>query len=77
MKHRFLKIEEVEQLTGLSRSSIKRLEDNPKSGFPSRIALTVGRIAWDEQAVLAWMNNVRQQSTNDRGSSSEMIVALE
>jgi len=43
----------VEAITGLSRSTLWRAER--RGDFPARRRLSVGRVAWDEGEVLAWV----------------------
>lgn len=45
------RLPEVEQVTGLSRSSIYRLE---ASGFPKRVKLGQRAVGWPREAVLNW-----------------------
>lgn len=48
------RLAEVEQLTGLSRSSIYRLESNREIQFPKRVKLGQRAVGWPREAVLAW-----------------------
>lgn len=50
---RFLSIAEVLQLTGLSPSSVRRLEQAGQ--FPRRISLSARRVAWLESEVRLWI----------------------
>jgi len=51
---RILRMKEVRKLTGVSRSTIWRLE---KSGqFPRRVALGLSSIGWLKSDVLDWLN---------------------
>jgi prophage regulatory protein len=48
----YLTFEQVKKMTGLSRTTIWRLE---KLGeFPKRRQLTVRRVGWDESEVRGW-----------------------
>jgi prophage regulatory protein len=48
------RLPEVEQVTGLSRSSIYRLEAH---GFPKRVKLGQRAVGWPREAVLHWCAN--------------------
>jgi prophage regulatory protein len=49
---RFMRQREVLRLTGLSRSTLSRLE---KTGqFPKRRTLSPAAVAWSEEEVLLW-----------------------
>lgn len=50
---RFLSLPEVVRLTGLSRSSVCRLEQ--AGTFPQRIRLSPRRVAWLESEVRRWI----------------------
>jgi predicted DNA-binding transcriptional regulator AlpA len=50
---RLLRTDEVLDLTGLSRSTIWRLER--KKDFPSRIHLGPNAVGWDEDEVHSWI----------------------
>lgn len=53
--HKLLSIKEVVLLTGLSRSTIERLE---KTGaFPRRIKISARRIAWSELSIYIWLES--------------------
>lgn len=52
---KFLKLQAVMALTGLSRSSIY-LAINQKS-FPPQIPLGVRSVVWDEREILNWMES--------------------
>lgn len=52
---RILRAEEVTQRTGLSRSSIRRLED--AGSFPSRRRLTPNGVGWIESEVEDWIES--------------------
>lgn len=57
---RLIRLPEVLQRTGLSRSALYRLI---KSGnFPSQVQLTQRSVAWPEQQVLRWVNGVCQSA---------------
>lgn len=48
------RLAEVEQLTGLSRSSIYRLEADDEIRFPKRVKLGPRAVGWPREAVLNW-----------------------
>lgn len=50
---RLLRIQEVIKRTGLSRTTLWRLER--KSEFPKRVPLTGNTVAWRESEVSAWI----------------------
>jgi prophage regulatory protein len=52
---RLLRCREVERRTGLSRSSIWRLEH--RGLFPKRIQVSVNVVAWVEDEVIAWIRS--------------------
>ena len=50
---KFLRIKRVTDKTGLSRSTIYRLE--AAGDFPRRVKLSQGTVAWHEEQVDEWM----------------------
>jgi len=52
--HGLARLAEVEQLTGLSRSSIYRLEAQNVFQFPKRVKLGLRAVGWPRAAVLDW-----------------------
>jgi prophage regulatory protein len=50
---RLLRFGEVRQRTGLSRSTIWRMERN--GSFPKRVKVSVNVVAWREDEVAAWI----------------------
>ena len=57
---RFIRLPEVREITGLSRSQIYRLEADPAGRFPKRIKLGTGptsATAWIEAEVTTWCND--------------------
>lgn len=52
---RILRVNEVQQIVGLSRSTIWRLER--KGGFPDRVPLGTGSIGWLKSDINTWMQN--------------------
>lgn len=48
----FINIKKVVELTGLSKSTIYRMERARK--FPERVPLTTRRVGWRAHEVLAW-----------------------
>ena len=51
---RILRSREVQEMTGLSRTSIWRLER--KGEFPARVPLTAGSVGWRYSEVNSWIN---------------------
>lgn len=50
---RLIRLREVERLTGLSKSSLYRLEATHE--FPPRVKLTIRSSAWKSDEVMAWI----------------------
>lgn len=50
---RFLRLPEVKQLTGLSKSSIYRLM--AEGAFPRQIGIGARLVVWSEQHIHQWM----------------------
>lgn len=50
---RILRIKEVTELTGISRTTIWRMERNGK--FPARVQLGVGSVGWKSSSLQKWM----------------------
>jgi len=66
-----LRIQRVIKVTGLSRSSIYRLER--EGDFPSRRRLGPNSVGWIEDEVVAWMRALtRPQSTDQRPGSRKV-----
>ena len=55
MHHEFLRWPRVRQLTGLSRSTIWRLEKNGQ--FPARRKLSANSVGWSLIELQAWMQS--------------------
>lgn len=53
MAKRYIRRNEVEKLTSLSRSTIYRLMD--AGDFPRQIRLTQKAVAWAEDEILDWL----------------------
>jgi prophage regulatory protein len=51
-KHLYINRKRVIELTGISRSTIDRLEEAGK--FPKRVALTTRRVAWRATEIIEW-----------------------
>jgi prophage regulatory protein len=63
MTDRLLKLPEVIQVTGLSKSGIARKE---KAGeFPRRIKLGARSVAWSETEINAWVQAIKTARGND------------
>ena len=52
---RIIRVEEVINLTGFSRSTIARLEKEDK--FPASVQLADNSIGWFEKEVVAWIKS--------------------
>ena len=50
---RFVRIREVERLTGLSKTSLRRLER--QGTFPRRRQLSPGSVGWPEAEIFEWL----------------------
>ena len=55
-----LRLPDVQRLTGLSRSSVYRLEASGK--FPKRVRLSERATAWRENELLDWIDSRPQAS---------------
>lgn len=55
MTKRLIREKEVLKLTGLSASTLLRIERAGK--FPCRRSITTRTVAWSEQEVLEWVEN--------------------
>ena len=60
MTSRFIRLPEVLHLTGLSRSTVYRMEG--RGDFPKRRQLGIGSVGWDFGEVLAWIESRRGAS---------------
>lgn len=69
-KHRILRRKEVEQRTGLSRSTI--YERMATGGFPQPIPLGGRAVGWLENEVDAWLD---QQVTRARANKRTTVIA--
>ncbi|MCU7841662.1 MAG: AlpA family transcriptional regulator [Candidatus Thiodiazotropha sp. (ex Troendleina suluensis)] len=66
MSHRILRLPDVKQLTGLSRSSIYLRMANHE--FPDSISLGGRAVGWLEQDVYEWIvERIEQSRINDHG----------
>lgn len=67
MTERLLKLPEVIELTGVSKSGIARKE---KAGeFPKRIKLGLRGVAWSETEINAWVQAIKTARGQDSGKS--------
>jgi prophage regulatory protein len=55
MTTRFIRLPEVLYLTGLSRSTVYRMEG--RGDFPKRRQLGAGSVGWNYGEVIAWMES--------------------
>jgi prophage regulatory protein len=63
MHNEFLRWPRVRQLTGLSRSTIWRLEKNGQ--FPARRKLSANSVGWSLIELQAWMQSRNVAATQD------------
>ena len=74
---RLIRIREVEQMTGRSRSSIYR--DIDAGTFPAPVRIGPNAVAWWESEVRAWMANLPRASAPRHGyqfDRTEMALSL-
>lgn len=63
---RYLRLRDVEHLTGLSKSTVYRLE--AAGEFPSRIKLSARASAWKASEVLSWLDKRPRASLEPQGA---------
>ena len=61
VQKKFLGWKDVEEITGLSESTLRRLE--AKGVFPKRIILSSGRVAFDVDALQDWIVEKTEQAS--------------
>ena len=61
----YLRMRDVVRITGLSKSTIKRQVNDPKSDFPRPVKTSTRRIAWPADQVKAWRKR-REDATRGR-----------
>lgn len=54
---RILRLRQVMDKTGLSKTSVYRLSGDADSDFPESVRLTEKTVGWRESAVDAWVNS--------------------
>ena len=54
---RFIRLREVIEKTGLSKSSVYRLANDPNSDFPAAVRLTPATVGWKESLIDAWIQS--------------------
>ena len=69
MNHALLRLPDVQRLTGLSRSSIYRLEG--EGAFPRRVRLSERATAWREDELVAWLD--ARPRVNGQTRAKELI----
>ncbi len=52
-----LRINEVRKISGLSRTTIWRLERHPESEFPKRVLLSKNSVGWFKDEIEEWLAN--------------------
>lgn len=60
---KLLNYPQVIELTGLSKSTIERLEK--KGEFPQKTKLSIKRVAWTEEEILNWIESLKKECKND------------
>ena len=65
---KFLTVKQVMDMTGLSRTTIWRLENDGE--FPKRRQLGLRRIGWIESEVLDWMESRTLVGKEDGGTTA-------
>lgn len=53
--NRLIRLREVMDKTGLSKSTIYRLAGDPSSDFPEAMRLTPATVGWKESEIDAWI----------------------
>ena len=56
---RLLRLAEVTQLTGISKSTLDRMER--RGAFPRRLRLGYRSVAWRESEINAWLKNLKPE----------------
>jgi prophage regulatory protein len=59
---KILRFKELSKILNISRSSLARWEED--GVFPKRIPLGKNSVGWDEQEVLEWIENKKNQEKN-------------
>lgn len=54
---RIIRLREVIGKTGLSKSSVYRLANDPNSDFPAAVRLSQAAVGWRESEVNAWIQS--------------------
>ena len=67
MQQKFLKVDEVMEMTKLSQSSIYRLEQQGQ--FPQRVKLSERAVAWREEDVRNWMDSRENKTQQTEGGA--------
>ena len=60
---KFIRLDQVKAMTGLSRSSIYQFIKDKK--FPPQIKLGTRAVAWDASEIQEWMSSCIAQRTNN------------
>lgn len=63
MPDAILNAKQVMELTGLSRTTIWRLEKHDK--FPKRLQLSPSRVGWSKEEVSVWMETLKAARDHD------------
>ena len=54
---RIIRLREVTDKTGLSKTSVYRLANDPNSDFPAAVRLTPATVGWKESLIDAWIQS--------------------
>lgn len=65
---KILRLTELVTKTGLSRSTILRLEEQGR--FPQRILLSERTVGWDEKAIDQWLEQKAEASSQSDGKEA-------
>lgn len=57
---KLIRFPELSSITGLSRSSVWRKENDEDEGFPKRIQLGTQSVAWRLSEILAWLDKLQR-----------------
>ena len=58
-----LTIEAVAYITGVSKSTIRRLTVDPASGFPEPLRVAPNCVRWHPEEIRNWLNSLRRHDS--------------
>jgi len=70
--NKFIRLDNVKTLTGLSRSSIYQFIAD--GSFPSQLKLGERAVAWDEGEIKDWMNSRISARSVERAKQKELLL---